>query len=105
MIPVRSYTFYLILFLFQPTSVENEFYETNDFGNPTKYHVEFLGKFCQAFRALFIEIVVTITNIMSRLTTHTSMGRIQKYCELYWLSEGSDRKKWKGTSFSYEIIF
>lgn len=23
--------------------VENEFYETNDFGNPTKYHVEFLG--------------------------------------------------------------
>jgi len=24
--------------------VENEFYETNDFGNPTKYHVEFLGE-------------------------------------------------------------
>merc|ERR1711990_486051 len=23
--------------------LENEFYETNDFGNPTKYHVEFLG--------------------------------------------------------------
>jgi len=23
--------------------MENEFYETNDFGNPTKYHVEFLG--------------------------------------------------------------
>ena len=27
------------------SSVENEFYETNDFGNPTKYHVEFLGRF------------------------------------------------------------
>ena len=33
------------------------------------------------------------------------MGRIQKYCELYWLSEGSDRKKWKGTSFLYKINF
>ena len=36
--------FNLKIFLLIFYEVENEFYETNDFGNPTKYHVEFLGK-------------------------------------------------------------
>ena len=45
--------------------VENEFYETNDFGNPTKYHVEFLG--------MFFVLVFSVTSIF-RLTSYTGMG-------------------------------
>ena len=46
--------------------VENEFYETNDFGNPTKYHVEFLGmSFCSIY--FFLASIF-------RLTPYTGMG-------------------------------